>query len=516
MHTSPLPSPAQSPAAIIGNGPSLRNFDFQRNLSGFATFGMNAAYRYWDTIKWYPQYYSCLDLVLGLSHKDAITRLIANAPQYGIKAFLLRDNLVQALGEYGQRDCVVNFEKEVAKGNILLSPPLISTGSHTCGWAASLGYKDIVLLGVDANYVPIIDEAQQREGHVLEIVETPQANPNYFFDEYQQKGDLYNIPNHQSDPSKWTHLASWRGLHMPLGLVDALVVNASPQSQVDAFPRCTFEEALPLIAQMREEKRKKAEEPGVLEIYPRSRGAALREELIVAELYPQSDGLMLDVGAFRGSCSVPFLKKGWTVHAFEPEPQNRAALQKNTAAFSKMHIDERAVSKVTGKTYPFYTTPDSLGACSMRPFTPLHQRTGEVSTTTLYDYCLEHNITAVDFLKIDTEGFDFMVLQGFPFQTITPQCVLCEFEDSKTVPLGASMHSMATFLCKQGYHVFVSEWHPIVRYGIAHEWRRLAPYPTELATSQAWGNLLGFKTLPSEQALRQATEKSLSFHAMAM
>lgn len=515
MHT-PIGIPAAlPPAVIIGNGPSLRAFDLCRRLSGFATFGMNAAYRFWDRLSWYPQYYSCLDHVVGQSHKEAILRLIDNAENYGIKGFLLRDSLIQVLGEYGRRTQVVNFEEEVKKDNLLLRPALISTGSHTCSWAASLGYKDIVLVGVDAHYIPIIKEARKIDGMVLEVIETPETNPNYFFDDYQRKGDLYNIPNHQPDPDKGTHLESWRGIRMPLAYVDAVVVNAAPQSRVDAFPHCEFDEALSVITRIREGKKQSADMAGLVGIYPRSSGAGMREELIIAELFGESDGVMIDVGAFRGSSAMPFLQKGWTVYAFEPEAENRAALQKNTAAFPKMHIDSRAVSKVTGRTYPFYTTPESLGACTMRPFTPAHQYAGDVTTVTLYDYCTEHNISIVDFLKIDTEGFDFMVLQGFPFASFMPQCIMCEFEDKKTVPLGASMHSISKFLQEKGYDVYVSEWHPVIRYGIAHEWRRIVPYPTETATSLAWGNLLAFKTPPPAETLQKAVNKALCFHAVA-
>src|SRR3546814_14166191 len=65
---------------------------------------------------------------------------------------------------------------------------------------------------------------------------------------------------------------------------------------------------------------------------------------------------------------------------------------------------------------------------------------------------------------------------------------LCEFEDVKTVPLGYTYHDMAGFPLEQGYRVYVSEWHPIVRYGIRHDWRRLVPYPCELSDPSAWGN----------------------------
>jgi hypothetical protein len=66
---------------------------------------MNAAYRYWHKIKKYPKFYSCLDLVVGLSHIEAITELIVNSNNYGIEKFLLRKNLVDEIGQ------IENFAK---------------------------------------------------------------------------------------------------------------------------------------------------------------------------------------------------------------------------------------------------------------------------------------------------------------------------------------------------------------------------------------------------------------------
>ncbi|MCB0069545.1 MAG: DUF115 domain-containing protein, partial [Caldilineaceae bacterium] len=54
---------------------------------------------------------------------------------------------------------------------------------------------------------------------------------------------------------------------------------------------------------------------------------------------------------------------------------------------------------------------------------------------------------------------------------------------------------------------FVSEWWPIIRYGISHDWRRLFRFPGKLAEDDAWGNFIAFKNPPDEAAL-QAFAKS--------
>ena len=67
---------------------------------------------------------------------------------------------------------------------------------------------------------------------------------------------------------------------------------------------------------------------------------------------------------------------------------------------------------------------------------------------------------------------------------------MCEFEDSKTTPLGYSYHDMAGYLVDKGYAVQVSEWYPVLQYGGNHRWRRFEHYPCELADPRAWGNLI--------------------------
>ena len=83
-------------ALVIGNGPSLKDFDFEA-AKRFTTFGMNSAYRFWHRIKWYPDYYCCLDEVVGESHKSEIAQLIMSSAKIGIKGFFLTRNVAESL-----------------------------------------------------------------------------------------------------------------------------------------------------------------------------------------------------------------------------------------------------------------------------------------------------------------------------------------------------------------------------------------------------------------------------------
>lgn len=220
-------------AIILGNGPSLRGFDFKR-FSSFDTFGMNAAYRYWYEINWFPDYYSCLDLVVGISHLEEIAKLISNADELGIKAFLLREELIEKLGKTGRSPKVINFDLLRHGYETWQSEP-ITTGSHTCAWASILAYKKIYLHGIDCDYVEKVSTAESRDGNILEIIKDGDDS-NYFFDGYQKAGDQYNIPN----PAKDLHIRSWRNIAEKIKT--SRVINANTQSKVDAFPIIDFDE----------------------------------------------------------------------------------------------------------------------------------------------------------------------------------------------------------------------------------------------------------------------------------
>jgi FkbM family methyltransferase len=204
-------------------------------------------------------------------------------------------------------------------------------------------------------------------------------------------------------------------------------------------------------------------------------------------------GVMLDVGAHQGGSCLPFLDRGWEVHAFEPSPRNRAVLAELGSRHDGLHIDSRAVSDFQATAVPFYDSQVSSGISSLLPFHESHKQGATVEVTTLAAVCQERSIGRVDFLKIDTEGHDLLVLKGFPWDTITPDVVLCEFEDQKTVGLGYTYEDLGQFLVDRGYAVMVSEWYPISGYGRKHRWRRLFRFPGKTVCAESWGNFIAFR-----------------------
>ena len=197
---------------------------------------------------------------------------------------------------------------------------------------------------------------------------------------------------------------------------------------------------------------------------------------------------MIDVGAHWGTSLGLFVKNGWKVYAFEPDREN---FQELVRRYPTIHVDGRAVSNKPATNVTLYKSHQSAGISTLSPFHESHYPAIGVDVITLTSFIHEQRIKKVDFLKIDTEGFDYFVLQGYPWKK-APKVILCEFENSKTNPLGYTLEDVAEFLLSKSYKLKISEWEPVVTYGGSHKWKRLTDYPCELSDN-AWGNIIACK-----------------------
>ena len=96
---------------IMGNGPSLKNFNFEL-LKNKNVLGMNAAYRYWEKINWFPNYYACLDPIVALSHYSKIK-------EYGetnkFKAMFLTIDILEKIPELKNYENIYYVEQFISK-----------------------------------------------------------------------------------------------------------------------------------------------------------------------------------------------------------------------------------------------------------------------------------------------------------------------------------------------------------------------------------------------------------------
>lgn len=218
-------------------------------------------------------------------------------------------------------------------------------------------------------------------------------------------------------------------------------------------------------------------------------------------------GLMIDVGAHHGGSLRSFASRGWTIHAFEPDDENRKCLEDRFGSVSNVVVDNRAVSDVKREQVPFYRSNVSSGISGLSDFHSSHERTGTVDTVTLTEYIQKQKITRVDFLKVDTEGCDLKVLKSIPWASVQPNVVICEFENEKSENYGYKFKDLANYLVGQEYQVLVSEWYPIVEYGQSHRWRTYHTYPCDLSNPEAWGNIIAVQNEDIFNSIKQSIRK---------
>jgi len=222
---------------VMGNGPSLKDVDFDM-LKGVDTFGLNSAYRAYERMNWWPTYHGCFDYRVTDNHKQNFIDLIETGRI--IKHFYIRDisqkNNFQYINllPYGTTNKTNTSPKDFLNfhdnGN---------SGANACSIAMCMGYKKIVLLGVDCNYVEFVDGSKNDGAGKLIMEKTPDKNPNYWFDDYQQKGDEYNVP----DGIKF-HMPTWNMLAYRAAHAGVEIINCSPITTLRCFKRQTLEESL--------------------------------------------------------------------------------------------------------------------------------------------------------------------------------------------------------------------------------------------------------------------------------
>ncbi|WP_299438021.1 FkbM family methyltransferase [uncultured Rhodospira sp.] len=254
--------------------------------------------------------------------------------------------------------------------------------------------------------------------------------------------------------------------------------------------------------------------------HPRLDGARLDEAalmLALARFQTTAPGRLVDVGAHRGGFLGPFVEGGWSVLAVEPEPANHAALMARVKDQPRVTVEAVALSDAPAEAAPLFTAPESTGVATLSPFLDSHRETARVPVDTLTAVLDRHGVGEMEVLKVDAEGGDLRVLLGLDWGRWRPRLVMVEFENRKTLRLGYSMGDLVALLEGRGYVVFVSEWHPVVRYGARHDWRRLFAWPPQdhepLPDADAWGNLIAVHPeagLPDDDALAGMVRAALT------
>ena len=134
--------------------------------------------------------------------------------------------------------------------------------------------------------------------------------------------------------------------------------------------------------------------------------------------FDSANPVIFDVGAKYGDYSKMLLakvKKNASVYAFDPDKANFAQL-KNVLSGSPVKIFNIGFSDKPGKAELFsnekYPGISSMYRRELSHIGVKMRSGGEAEFNTIDAFCEENNISAIDFLKLDTEGSELSILKG--------------------------------------------------------------------------------------------------------
>lgn len=123
---------------------------------------------------------------------------------------------------------------------------------------------------------------------------------------------------------------------------------------------------------------------------------------------------VFDVGANIGLWTLNALKvfNGCSIHCFEPIPAVFQKLRANLSGSEAILVNAAFSDQEGDAVFNYYPTKDVF---SSRFDFKLDAVATQVAVTmqTGDDYCRRNGVTSIDFLKVDTEGSDHLVLRGF-------------------------------------------------------------------------------------------------------
>lgn len=183
----------------------------------------------------------------------------------------------------------------------------------------------------------------------------------------------------------------------------------------------------------------------------------------VAALAGRSAGaaapVILDCGANKGEWTAlarsAFGNAGIAAsfHMFEPSPRTRELITQRFAAHADVTIHPVALSDSEGEAQ-FHLVSATGGTNSLVMTDQAPEETITVRTARGADFCTSLGIEAIDLLKIDTEGHDYAVIEGFSAMLERQAINVIQFEyNHRWLLSGRSLRSIFDLAGRYGYQV---------------------------------------------------------------
>lgn len=164
---------------------------------------------------------------------------------------------------------------------------------------------------------------------------------------------------------------------------------------------------------------------------------------------------VFDIGAHAGESAVTFHRQfsNADIYAFEPVEPTFGKLKRNTAGLGRVRSFCMAVGAAEGEGH--INTYGTTQLCSLRYANGSDGRQ-PVHVTTLSAFAQAHEISRVDFLKIDVEGFELEVLEGARDMLLAAQVdlILIEGGIDEEVQRFTPLWRLCDVLRAHGYEVY--------------------------------------------------------------
>ena len=169
----------------------------------------------------------------------------------------------------------------------------------------------------------------------------------------------------------------------------------------------------------------------------------------------QAGMIVFDIGANIGDSVLQIAKKlngTGSIYAFEPSPDVFQRLNRNVSLNNFNNIETFNLGMADVESQLSFVVEDknhSGGAFISKDA----NNAIKVAVTTIDKFVAEHNLSKLDFLKIDTEGFEVFVLKGGvnTFRNFKPKMFI-EVSDSLLKRAGSSAKELIQILNELNYH----------------------------------------------------------------
>jgi len=182
-------------------------------------------------------------------------------------------------------------------------------------------------------------------------------------------------------------------------------------------------------------------------------------ELVVIKTFIKEGDIVVDAGAHKGEWSnlvLEHVSNNCLLYSFEPVPNFFNILVNEVDG--KAHCYNLALGKNDTSASMFYYYEESEGCSSLfdrKVLSDIPVKHITVSVRSLDTFCSEHNIDHIDFLKIDTEGSEWDLLQGADGLITRHKIPMIQFEYGGTYPdANITLKQVYEYLVSKGYAIF--------------------------------------------------------------